>query len=80
MAPVAAPVSVNVPPLQMLVADGVAVTNAGAVLTVIAVVVAVVEPQGLLATNVYIPADAVFTVKLAGVSAVEEKLLGPLHE
>ena len=80
MAPVAAPVSVNVPPLHIVVADGVALTAVGAVLIVIAVVVTVVEPQGLVATNVYTPAEAVFTVKLAGVSAVEEKLLGPLHE
>ena len=52
VAPVAEPVSVSVAPVHRDVADGVADTAFGAVLIVIAAVVAVVDPQLLLATNV----------------------------
>lgn len=40
---------------------------------------AVVLPQLLVAESVYIPADSVETENEAGLSEVEEKLLGPLH-
>ena len=44
----------------------------GSALTVTAEVAAVAEPQLLVAVRLYTPADAVLTVKAAGLSKVEE--------
>ena len=54
-------------------------TADGAGFTVTEAVVAVTVPQVFTAATVYTPADRVFTVRVAGLSA-EVKLLGPVHE
>ena len=59
-------------PEHKLVADGVADTDEGSTLITSVPVVAVVLPHALVAVSVYTPADAVPTVKLAGLSNVDE--------
>ena len=56
-----------------------AIVGAGVALIVTDAVVAVVLPQLFVAVSVYTPADAVLTVTGAGLSAVDEKLFGPLQ-
>ena len=75
----AVPVSVRVLPAQSVVADGVAVTVVGLVLTFTVAVVAIVLPQLLVAVSVYMPAEAVLTVKPAGLRSVDVNDDGPLH-
>ena len=76
----AAPVNVSVAPAHKEEEEGVAETPVGIALTVIADAVTVVLPQPFVATRVYTPAEAVLTVNDAGLSNVELKLPGPLHE
>jgi hypothetical protein len=72
VAPVALLAKIRLSPAQSDVGDAFAVTEAGATLTVIAAVVAVVEPHELVAVTVYIPAFEVVTAKADGFCAVEE--------
>lgn len=58
-------------PMHSEVAEGVAVTDTGLVLMVMAIVEDTI-PQLLVAVNVYTPAEAVFTVNAAGLRSVDE--------
>ena len=69
--PAVALVRVMLPPIATDVLPEIAAT-VGTVITATDVVVAVVVPQLLVADSVYTPADAVPTVKAAGLRLVEE--------
>lgn len=79
IAPVAPPVRVRLAPGHKEVAEGVAETPVGAVLTEIATEVTVVVPQELVAEKVYMPAEPVVTAN-EGDCNVEEYDEGPLQE